>query len=85
MTNRHACECRLFTIRTNDRASASNDRFPKILLKNTVLLMQKISIQTQRERFFYQALLVCCGAGNTLASLRLFSIPVLINLRNQIS
>lgn len=42
--------------------SCSERRLP-ILLKNTLLLAQKLSLQTQRERLFYQALRVCCGAG----------------------
>jgi hypothetical protein len=36
---------------------------PPILLKNTVLLAQKLSLQTQHERLFLQALLDCCGAA----------------------
>jgi len=45
---------------------------PPILWKNNVLLVQKVVINMERERLFYQALRVCCGAGKILASLRRF-------------
>jgi hypothetical protein len=53
-------------------ALAENVYKPLILLKNTVLLAQKVDYRTRRKRLSYQALRVCCGAGNILASLRRF-------------
>jgi hypothetical protein len=51
---------------------AANDRYPPFLLKNNVLLAQKMARWAQHERLSCQALRVCCGAGKILASLRRF-------------
>ena len=51
---------------------AANDRIPPILLKNNVLLSQKVVIRTAREPLSDQAFRVCCGAGKILASFRRF-------------
>ena len=39
--------------------SAANGYFEPILWKNTVLPVQKVGFQTERERLSYQALPVC--------------------------
>jgi hypothetical protein len=54
------------------RGTAAKVRYELILLKNNVLLAQKVERWTRRERLSYQALRVCCGAGKILASLRRF-------------
>ena len=46
--------------------------FQPILWKNNVLLAQKVASRIERKRLSYQALAICCGAGNILASLRRF-------------
>jgi hypothetical protein len=57
---------------TDAIANAAKVRIPPILWKNSVLQAQKAGLQTKRERLSHQALLICCGAGKILASLRRF-------------
>lgn len=43
-----------------------------VLWKNNVLLLQKVASCRVREHLSYQALRICCGAGNILADMRRF-------------